>query len=735
VDYEQIASPFPDNSVDYILRGDGVIDTFPSINEELSDKAIIDNLNDLVQDSEFYWNNETGYNLRSARAQNERMYLGKQIDMAKLYMYQTPYVENQLFPSIDAIVSYLTANNPSAEVTPGNQKEISRILARNLEKVLEVHCQMVNFKRVFRTAVLHVMLYRIGIIKLYNDDTFGKKGEIVPKAINPRNFVVDKNVRLGENPRWTLEKHKDDLDTLMYLFPNKKKALRDKYNLYNQNRESKMTENLAWNEVHATSYLNGKPVEMVYKYIEDIMLDRHKSEDWIYTDGVENFLPQPAKPYIFINIYNLGDHAIDNTTLIEQGSTLQDVLNKRGRQIMENADTANGVLVMSSEGITTDALENLEGSPNMKIVMDTDGRPIGEFIMQIQPHMLPDYVIEDKEDLRASIRTILATPAQLLGTNQTDAGKDQTATEAIMIKNQATGRLDSIAAKIEESVTEYFKLLVQLMRVHYTEDHTYTYNSGDGDFDNLTISRILIEPDAEVNIATGTTLPFDKAQRQTIALNLAKMGVISPLDLYKDLSMDDPQQRLENLAKWNSDPMSLVEEAKNQQQDDVAIIEYAKILAGEKVEPYKHVNQTHLETHRKQISDADFLRNGKPKHIKVLADLLEGEIKIFNLNQAADALTAPEPISLGGPNSMTGEMGGATPVPPQQPPQPPMPQGPTPGNILDSLLPPPPAPPQGQAPMQLPMQAPMPQPTTNMPAQMPTQAAVPPTMPNDNIVQ
>jgi len=33
------------------------------------------------------------------------------------------------------------------------------------------------------------------------------------------------------------------------------------------------------------------------------------------------------------------------------------------------------------------------------------------------------------------------------------------------------------------------------------------------------------------------------------------------------------------------------------------------------------------------------------------------------------------------------------------------------------------------------MQAPMPQPTTNMPAQMPTQAAVPPTMPNDNIVQ
>jgi hypothetical protein len=402
---------------------------------------------------------------------------------------------------------------------------------------------------------------------------------------------------------------------------------------------------------------------------------------------------------------------------------------------MENADTANGVLVMSSDGITTDALENLEGAPNMKIVMDTGGRPINEFIMQIQPHMLPNYVIEDKEDLRSSIRTILATPAQLLGTNQSEAGKDQTATESVMIKNQATGRLDSLATKIEESVTEYFKLLVQLMRAHHTEDRTYTYNSGDGEFDYIVMSRTMIEPDAEVSIATGTTLPFDKAQRQTIALNLAKMGVISPLDLYRDLSMDDPDGRIERLAKWNSDPMSLVEDAKNQQQDDVAIIEYVKILAGDKVEPYKNVNQVHIETHRKQISDADFLKNGKPKHLKGLADLIEKELRIFNFNQAADALTAPQPMDLGGgPSSLSDVMGGQPQPPqPQQPPMPP--PGPTPGNILDSLMPPPQ--PQPQAPMQAPMQAvpPQPAPAMNMPPQMPTQAGVAPTMPNDNIMQ
>ncbi len=715
MDYEQIASPFPDNSVDNILSQNGVIDTFPSIDEGLSDYDIIHNLSSLVEDSEFYWNNETGFNLRATRANNERMYLGKQIDMAKLYMYQTPYVENQLFPSIDAIVSYLTANNPSAEVDPGSKSDVSRILATNLEKAIETHCQIIGFKRILNTAVLHAMLYRVGVIKLYKDDNFGRQGEIVAKALNPKNLVFDKNARMGENPRFVLEKHKDDLDTLMYLFPRKKKELLEHFNLNNNNRDTRMTEEIAWNEMHATSYLSGKPVEMVYSYVEDIMLDRHKSENWIYTDGVDNFLPQPSKPYVLINIYNLGDHVIDNTTLIEQGSTLQDVLNKRGRQIMENADTANGVLVMSGDGITTDSLENLVGSPNQKIVMDTEGRPVSEFIMQIQPHMLPDYVIEDKEDLRSSIRTILATPAQLLGTNQSEAGKDQTATESVMIKNQATGRLDAIATKVEESVTEYFKLLVQMMRVHYQTGHIFIHGSGDGDFDHIEMSRSTIEPTAEVKISTGTTLPFDKSQRQTIALNLAKMGVISPLDLYKDLSMDNPQQRLENLVKWNTDPMSLVEEAKNQLQDDIAIVEYVKILAGEHVEPYNKPDQSHIETHRKQLISDEFLRTGKPKHLKAMAEIMEKELRIFNFNQAADALTAPEPIQLNGQQQPLSGVINNQQQPPQPPMQPPMPQPPMPmqpqPDILNSLTP-------------------TPQPTLNMPVQPPAQMNPP-----SNIIQ
>ena len=51
-----------------------------------------------------------------------------------------------------------------------------------------------------------------------------------------------------------------------------------------------------------------------------------------------NFLEKPEKPYIFFNFLRIGRWVFDDTSLTEQAATLQDILEKRGRQIVENAD-------------------------------------------------------------------------------------------------------------------------------------------------------------------------------------------------------------------------------------------------------------------------------------------------------------------------------------------------------------------------------------------------------------
>jgi hypothetical protein len=60
------------------------------------------------------------------------------------------------------------------------------------------------------------------------------------------------------------------------------------------------------------------------------------------------------------NHINTTDHAYDDTTILEQGIGLQNWINKRKRQIGENADAANGVWVTSGDFISQEEFDNQE---------------------------------------------------------------------------------------------------------------------------------------------------------------------------------------------------------------------------------------------------------------------------------------------------------------------------------------------------------------------------------------
>ena len=663
----------------------------PKLTTKLKPREIIKALNDRIEDSVSYWDDMQGMNLRYARAQSTRMVLGKQIDTSKLYRYQIPYIDNEIYVAVDAIISYVTSQAPRAEVWPGQDTERSRILARDLEKALQSHSDKINLSQVFGTALYNLLVNRIGIIKLYYDPDYGQNGEVCAEALNADWVVVDKNAKMGENPEFISEIHKDTVEHLIYLWPDKKEEIFESLSI-KKGTKRQLTAEVVWREVHATVYdKTGKaPTEMVFCYMREVMLDQYKDPNWIYTkDGgyLNNFLDVHQKPYIFINYINDGTHIIDQTTPIEQAYSMQDVLNKRGRQIMENADTANGFLIFSDEGLTSDDAENLTGDPNQKIVIKTQGRPIGDFVEQIPPHMLPDFVVEDKADLRQTLHSLMATPAQVTGSNQNNADKDQTLGEAIMIKNQATARQDRLVRSVELAAKSYFNFLAQMMRVHYTDKHWFVYNGGDGQFDHIALSRMSIEEGMQVTVRSGTTLPFDKSRSQSIALNLAKMGLISPLDLFKDLDMDRPQERYDNWAKWKTDPMQLVRDVENKEQDGRAYVEFVEMMNGREVKPYDDASTEHLLTHRKQMITDEFLKAKRANQQRMLKHV-EAELRGLELRTALDQISNPSMLGGGGANAPTSPPG-APPLAPQPPGmmppmQPPMqpPQPPTLGGLM-----------------------------------------------------
>lgn len=686
MDYEAIAMPYDERRVDNLMGQDGAIDTFPAIATTIKAKQLIKNFNDLIEDSLGYWDDTQGANLHYARAQSVRMVLGKQIDVSKLYRYQIPYIDNELHIAIDAIISYASANTPRPEVVPAGDGEGARILAKDLEKAMEAHSDLVELSRIFETATYNVLTKRVGIIKLWYDPDYGRNGEILVEAVDPNYVIIDKNAKEGRNPAWICEIHKNSLEELMEMFPSKKQEIFDALNI-KRGTPRQMSAEVVWREIHATVYQKGKPVEWVFCYTKDIMLDMFKDPNWVYGDPMSNFMPMAQKMYIPLNYMNDGNHWIDNTTPVEQAYSMQDVLNKRGRQIMENADTANGFLVFSDDAVTTDDVENLVGDPNQKLTIHTQNTPISQLVQQIPPHMLPSYVLDDKIDTRNTLHNIMGTPAQFTGAGDTEQNKTDTLGQAIMIKNQASGRQDRLVRAVERCAKRYFNALAQMMRVHYDERHWFVYDAGDGDFDRIAISRTTIDPDMQVIVRGGTTLPFDKDKESATALNLAKMGLIAPLDLYKDLGMDKPQRRYDDWVKWKTAPQDLAKEAADQEQDDHAYVEFMEMLGGNVVKPYEEADMAHILTHRKQLIDQKFL-SAKDKIKKIILDHVQMETQLFQARNALDEMSAP-------PMPQQPPMGAPGMPPGGQPPMPGAPQGPPPQGPPNMAAVLQPQPPQG----------------------------------------
>jgi hypothetical protein len=716
-----VIKPYLDTKVDQLSEGNGQIDSVPALSLDIPDLKIIADLEGRIEDSKNYWDQAKGFNLKTDRAKAVKMYLGQYVDEGQLYRFQIPYVENEIFVATETIVSYLTSQPPSPEVYPAQDSQQSKILASDLEKGLRAHAQKSELNRHLESAIRNLMIKRVGFLYLWYDPDYGQNGEIRVKSLEPDNVVIDKNAERGENPAFICIYMKNSIEELCYLFPDKKEAIMTEIGAKNQ--PQRMSQTIDWRQVWLTHYDDdGKPQEACVSYFGSLVLDKYKNPNWMYANVKKNFLDMPLKPIIPLNYINDGTHWIDSTTPLIQASWIQEVLNKRGRQIMENADAANGFLVISSDAMSMDDAENLTGDPNQKLVIDTKGEPIGDLITNIQGRELATYVIDDKIDLRNTVHSIMGTPPQMRGD---DSSQAETLGENLMMKNQASGRQDLIVRAVDACLYRYFNYLVQMMTVHYTEKHFTTINSADGDFDFITLHRDLIEKGMSVTVKNGSTLPFDKSRQEAVAMNLAKGGLIDPLHLYEDLHMDNPQKRYDAWAKWKSDPMALARDAMDELDDTTAYIDWIETLAGKKVKPRDDATKEHILIHRKQMISDQFLGAARNIQNNFLAHVA-AEVQSLQLRTDLDAMAMQGAMALAPQN----------PIQPAPPPAPPMgTPGMTPGAPGQAPMPPgagmPPMGGQGG-----PTPGPAPNPTTQMnaPDIMGAIGGMPPPMPRGNSV-
>ena len=674
-----------DNNLDHPTETGELVE-LPVLALDVKDKDLIDNFRRWEENAKQYWNNPVGYDLENKRKKNDNYYHGKQLDTSRLYSYQVPYIQNELFIATETITAYTTSSDPTAEVLPEDDSVQSKVMAENLEWGLNVHSEKYKLAEKLEKAERNMYLKYLGVIKLYYDDA---EEDIVPKVIDPENIVVDCHCKLGENPLFVCETCEATFQQLLNLFPDKKDEL---MNCVGRSRMSTKLMNsvYAYKEVWFTQIDENGETECVAWYMDNLLLGKAKNPNFIYEgDGVQitNFNPRVKKPYIFFNYMNDGSHLIDDTSPFEQAIPLQDALNKRGRQILENADTANSILVFKSGSINSDEAENITRDPNQILLLQTEGdAPINSAFGEISPHLLPNYVINDKQDLKNSIHEMMGTPSQFRGAE--DRGGAGTLGEARMMQSQASGRQDAVVRALKRGLDDYYQYLTQMMKVWYKSPKRFACKDNDGKFMFVELSREKIPDVAWVRVEDGSFMKKDKARMEEMAMNLAQMGLIDPYNLFKDLGLKNAESRYDTLVKFKMDPASVSDEVKAEMQNRQAYIDFACIMNGEDVKGHDDVDAEHILTHRTQITTDKFLY-AKPErqkamiaHIQEEVYLLSQRVKLQEASMQGLLLDPNMPITpevpevqqpmpmAGDPNAMAAQGPMAAPQAPQAMPQP-----------------------------------------------------------------
>lgn len=676
----------------------------------LQDGDLLGMISKPLRDSDAYWNDT--FNLKKVREANMNLWLPNHWKDKDVYDYQEEYLyqDPKVFISVETICSVVNSRIAQPDVMPGQDNMISRQIADDLQKTLFAHSTKYRTSDIFRISTRNLLLKRIGFIKLRWDPSVGKLGDIVPDHVDPADIVVDQDARWGDVPRFIAQKIRNKTgEELIAMFPEQRQAIYTMLGVQRRNTKGDLVayksqlgkKKNVWEvwfryyDAQSERYGGGVAyVDENFQYV----LGKMRNPNWNYNDETvsgeaSNLLDFPAPPFIPINYLNDGSSYIDLTTMVEQSAALQRILDRRGFQIMENAEMAGSGLIFNTQMIKKEDIAKLTGSPDERIGVKGN---VNQAVMRVAPPPLPSYVIEDKNDARAEIDNIFATHditrgetsgSKTLGQDQMQQGQDYT-------------RMDDIARAVERQAAAYYRYLVQMMKVYYTEEHWMWAAGEDGQFDRVMMKSDLIEDGIDVSVETNSTLPPNKKDQLKFASDLAVPGLIDPLSLYEvgtGGTLPSPKKMMERLVKWKTDPNSFAADVESDDIDRKAFMDIQVLLRGEQPEERDEITPEYLKffnhyvtsngAFRKQPDKikAEFAKWGNTimetakAQMQLMMTQLPSADDMAATNQKALEQKQLEDQMMGG-----GAPGGAAPPPPGggQPPAPggaPLPPAPTPG--------------------------------------------------------
>lgn len=536
-----------------------------SMSDDDLDKMLITSL----EADRAHWNKKP-WNLEETDVVNTSFLLGDQINDKEYLSGETRYQDNRLFSSSRAILSYATGQLAKPDITPSRGDEVYLKGARDTGAALYQDSADDHVDLQVRAAVLNLISRKRAYIKLRYDPNVGAYGKVISEVCNPEDVILCRYSGYMKNPAKIYHRLRCSVSELCAKFPDKEMQIKEAFavrrGVYTQ--QSKMVTYFECWFTYTDTDLRPKEGVCWFIHEKHLILDKMANPNWIYMKSRKkemeaNVMQMPPKPFVIFNHINTGHSAIDETCLIEQALPLQRMLNKRLRQIGENADYVNGRWVYSKKAFSEEDARKLinKGSRTLAGVDRDDAT---NALVNVAPNQLGQWVENTVFDYRNEIDGMMGTPAQFKGS---DPKSNDTLGRDLLLKQQAGALQDDLVRAVGVSMSDYYEIKLQLWRVNYTDDYWFQTKGGDGKYQFILINGDKLDTNVKVSTQVDSTLPLDKASIRSTAMDLWKAGnAIDYKSLMEDLGLPNPDIRAERYLNSMIDPPGYLQSIKT---DDI----------------------------------------------------------------------------------------------------------------------------------------------------------------------
>lgn len=465
-----------------------------------------------------------------------------------------PLADNLIFQAEETLLPLVARENPDPSVISADNSEEGTRVAYDVLKTLQFQADRLKIKIKLQQVVRFWSLYMLGVAKVGWDHT---TNDVSLAILRPQQLILDPDAYIEgcEYKGKYIGEYKEEIASdLVLRFPNQKEYI-------SETVEGKMGTKIKFIEWWTNEYM--------FWTLKDKVLLKAKNPHWNYdtqepvtseTGVVEpqtvtgkNHFDVPKMPYVFLSVFNLGVQPWDETNIILQNISLQDLVNKRLKQLDKNADyTNNGILVSGDAFDRGEASRVAEALRSGQTVWVPTG-DVNQAVNRTTAPAMPSHVYQTLNDYRNELSNIFG----VRGVTPQGTMDEKTVRGKIVIKGQDTDRMGLIVSQLEQFADDLYNWLVQLMYVYYDTPHLVAVLGQEKTMEYIALQKSQLTSKLIVGVAPGSMIPKDQLTKANQAIDLWTAGAIDPISLYERLDDPNPREQAMKLMLWKTNPMSL----------------------------------------------------------------------------------------------------------------------------------------------------------------------------------